>query len=80
MNTWKEKWKEDFRLRFGSRILYAMDMRGMTQRQLAAEVELTEAAVSRYINGVRLPNVYHACKIADALMVSLDWLCRGGKR
>lgn len=47
---------------------------GMTQRELADAVGLTEAAVSRYISGERCPNGMTVAKIADALHVTTDYV------
>lgn len=48
--------------------------RGMTQKELAKATGITEAAISRYAGGSRLPRIEHAARIADALHVSLDQL------
>ncbi|MBQ1266122.1 MAG: helix-turn-helix transcriptional regulator [Proteobacteria bacterium] len=46
---------------------------GMTQRDLAKEIQMTEATVSRYISGERLPSVETLGKIADALEVDVSY-------
>lgn len=50
--------------------------RGINNRQLAGNTGLTEAAISRYVNGNRVPNVLDAIKIANLLGVKVGeiWL------
>ena len=48
--------------------------RGMTQKELAEATGITEAAISRYAGGSRLPKIAQVARIADALHVSLDQL------
>ena len=51
--------------------------RGMTQAELAKATGITEAAISRYAGGSRLPRMEQAVRIADALHVSIDQLFAG---
>lgn len=62
MSTFKERLSELLRLR------------GITQRELAARVELTEATVSRYMSDERIPNATILARIATALNTSSDYL------
>ena len=48
--------------------------RGMTQKELAEATGITEATISRYAGGSRLPKIAQAIRIADALNVSIDQL------
>lgn len=48
--------------------------RGMTQKELAEATGITEADISRYAGGRRLPKIAQAVRIADALHVSIDQL------
>lgn len=57
-----------------SRIKIALKEKGMTQKELSEKSCVTEAAISRYVNGNRCPTLRVAAQIADALDVSLDWL------
>ena len=52
---------------FGRRLASLLERSQMTQRELAAVTGLTEAAVSRYISGVREPRAVTIAKIAKAL-------------
>ena len=58
----------------GERIAHALEMRGMTQRELANKTRLTEVTISRYINNHRVPKVTHIITLCKALCVSADWL------
>lgn len=57
----------------GKRIQEALSMRNMTQKDLAVRTGLTEAAVSRYINGTREPRAITLSRIATELNVSLNF-------
>lgn len=45
---------------------------GMTQRQLAERVGITDGAIGQYEAGIRMPKLKTARKIAEVLGVSLD--------
>ena len=47
-----------------------MDAYAIKQVELAKAADLTEATISRYMNGIRKPTAYNAYKIENAL----DWL------
>lgn len=49
----------------------------ISQKQLAENTGLTEAGISRYISGQRLPRLDILLKIADALNCTLDYLLYG---
>ena len=46
---------------------------GVSQRELARLTGITEATLSRYVNGNRIPKATTLKKIADALGVGLDY-------
>lgn len=56
------------------RIKECLAERGMTQKELAEATGITEAAISRYAGGSRLPKIAQVIRIADALNVSIDQL------
>lgn len=58
----------------GSRIAGLMKQYGYTQKELAAEVGVTEAAISRYINNSRMPKGTVIAAIAYKLNTSTDYL------
>lgn len=50
---------------------------GMTQAELAAKLNYSDKAVSKWERGESLPDVAVLAQIADLFQVSLDWLVRG---
>lgn len=59
---------------FGGRITDLLEKKGMTQRDLAAEIGSTEVSVSRYIKNQRTPKAPVILAMAKALGVSCDYL------
>lgn len=62
---------------FAKRLKQARQAKGLTQRQLAEKAGTTQNTISTYEkNGQKqFPSVTMAAKLADALEVSIDWLC-----
>lgn len=58
----------------GSKISKLLEGKGITQRDLAKMVGVTEVTISRYINGIREPKGSILNDIAIALNVSSDYL------
>ena len=50
---------------------------GMTQAELAAKLNYSDKAVSKWERGESMPDVAVLAQIADLFQVSLDWLVRG---
>ena len=48
--------------------------RGMNQADMASELGMSTAALSRYLNGVRSPDLEYVRKIANYFNISVDWL------
>ena len=67
MNKYKEQWKRVF----PERLKFFLEMRNMTQGELAAKAGLTEASMSRYANANRIPKITTVCALADALDVTV---------
>lgn len=59
---------------FSTRLQELMALRHVTQRQLAAMVDVTEAAMSRYVKGERMPRMNTVANIATALQTTSDYL------
>ena len=59
---------------FISRLDQARREKGLTQRELANRVGVTEVSMSRYVNGARVPKGPIVVNIAKALGVSVDYL------
>ena len=62
---------------FNERLQQAILRSGMTQKELAEKVGITEAAVSHYLKGDRMPRSAVAVKLADVLNMSVDELMGG---
>lgn len=59
---------------FADRLSILLKQNGMTQKELAKQTGLTEASISRYINGCRIPCGRNLCIIADVLNTTYDYL------
>ena len=59
---------------FSSRIKAAMEKKQITQKQLAIKANVTESAMSYYVNGERIPRSDILSRIAAALGVTTDYL------
>ena len=60
----------------GDRIKYLCKQNVITQKQLADMTGITEASISRYVNGSREPRANSIVKLADALGVTTDYLLK----
>lgn len=58
----------------GSRIAETLQNRGITQKELAIRIGVTEAAMSRYVSGDREPRPDVLANIATALHTTSDFL------
>ena len=58
----------------GEKIAKLLEEHGMTQRELAEKVGVTEVSMSRYIKGERIPKAPLIAKIAEALHTSANYL------
>lgn len=67
----KENYKFCF---FGDRMVSAMNIRGVTCRELSERLFISPSAITGYRVGRRSPNVADLVAIATALNVSLDYL------
>ena len=57
------------------RLKKARQKKGYTQAELAEMCECKQTAISNAENGRSVPEIYNLIRIAQALDVSLDWLC-----
>ena len=60
--------------KLGQRILSAIRTKGISQKELALEVGVTEGVISRYISGEREPKPEMIANIATALHTTSDYL------
>lgn len=51
-----------------------IDIRHISQKELAEITGVTEATISRYIKGIRFPDVNFVIKVCKEFHVSADWL------
>ncbi len=58
----------------GSRIAKTLQKRGVTQKELAERIGVTEAVMSRYVSGDRDPKPEVLANIATALHTTSDFL------
>lgn len=59
---------------FAERIAVLMKKHNMNQSQLAKKADITDAAMSNYVNGVRTPNSEVLLRIANVFNTSTDYL------
>lgn len=59
---------------FATNLRMMLGKRHMSQKDLASASRTTEAAVSRYCNGERIPSVQSAARLAEALDCTIDQL------
>ena len=60
---------------FQENLIRARKLRGMTQEELAAKLNISRQAVSKWETGESLPDLYKLAALADELGVSTDELC-----
>ena len=61
-------------MNFGQKILELRKQKNVTQEELAAELGVTAAAVSKWENGYSLPDILMLCALADFFQVTTDEL------
>ena len=59
---------------FGDRLAEKLKSRGMTQKKLAEKAGITEAAMSHYIKGDRIPRAGVPARIAEELGTTSEYL------
>jgi len=62
---------------FGERLSGLLKEKGMQQQALAQKAGVTEASVSHYIKGDRVPRASVMARIADALGTTSEFLMNG---
>ena len=60
---------------FQENLIRARKARSMTQEELAAKLNVSRQAVSKWETGESLPDLYKLAALADELGVSTDELC-----
>lgn len=59
---------------FAKQFKNLIDSHGLTQREVSVRMNTTETTISRYVAGVRTPNIETAVELARVLGVSMDTL------
>lgn len=65
---------------FANNLVDILDEKGMSQRQLAIDSNISPATISEYINGIRMPSLASAVNIAYALDMEVSELVDFGER
>lgn len=58
----------------GERLKAAIKTQGISQKEFARKINITEATLSRYINGLRIPDAKTIKAICETLNITSDWL------
>lgn len=61
----------------GSNIKFWLEVRGISQRELAERIDITEVSISRYVAGQRAPSSLTLCKISKVLGCTMEDLLSG---
>ena len=61
----------------GSNIKFWIEVRGISQRELAERIGITEVSISRYVAGQRAPSSLTLCKISKVLGCTMEDLLSG---
>ena len=59
---------------FSDRLSFCMEQRGMSGASLSSVSGVTEAAISRYLRGLRMPTAENLILLSSALNVTTDFL------
>ena len=65
---------------FNEKLIQRLKQIGMSQRDLAKEIGVTEATISRYVKGDRQPSEEMLAKIAEAIEVTPDYFTEAGDK
>lgn len=66
--------EEEWKRRFPNQLIYLMQLAGISQKDLSIKMNMTEATISRYINGERIPKANVLFSMAKALNCHVSWL------
>lgn len=65
---------EEAKNRFADNLARIMEKRFMNQRMLADKMGVSQMSISKYLNGVSMPSIIHAKRLAMALDCTLNEL------
>jgi len=60
--------------KFGENLKELIGERNLTAKQFAIEIGVAPPTVTRYINGIRMPDINNLVLIADYFNCSIDYL------
>lgn len=66
--------------RIGQKIRNLRILNNLSQNELSNALHVTQASLSLYENGNKLPSIDVLIRISEYFDVSLDWLCDSGKQ
>lgn len=64
--------RQEFGKRFAKNLKHMMYEQQITYEELANRVQTTTVSIYRYVNNQRIPNLYMAAKLANALGVNVE--------
>lgn len=67
-NDYKQAWS----LNFAKKLYVKMIKASVNQVELADRTGLSQASIAGYVNGIKMPTIYNAKKIADTLNCTLN--------
>ena len=70
----KSKDELNWRKQFGDRLKRLIHISGKSQRQVANELGIDEAKLSKYITGTHTPNAYRIQQLADVIGCDVNQL------
>ena len=62
---------------FSQRLRECIKRQGLTQKELAARANITDVALSRYVNGTRIPKANTLSRLLEPLHTTADYLLYG---
>lgn len=66
------EWKKEFAIR----LYRKMRIQGFTQEDLGWDADISQASITKYVNGISVPSAYNLVKIARALGLSKEELAK----
>ena len=61
-------------IKFGTRLKFLRNKKEMTQQELAEMIGITSESISRYENGLRMPDMDTIVRLANYFEISVDEL------
>ena len=63
--------EKEWKIKFPKQIKSILELKNMSQRELAKRMKISEVSVSRYLNGERIPKANVLFSMAKALEISI---------